>query len=481
LFKSFAWDFFSRSSNQIIAFVVSIFLARLLAPEQFGVIGIALVFVSISYVFVDLGFGRAIIQSKEITQVQLSTIFYINVVISLVFAIICFFIAKPLAQFYHQADIEGVLKAISITFILNGLNIVGSSLLYRDLKFKQASIIAILSALLSGILGIIAAYYNYGVWALVIQNLSVASFSLIFTSLFVKWVPSFNFNKDKVNPLWKYSSKLFGSAVLETIFTRLDVFMIGKLFGTKALGFYTRAQSLDQVVKQISTSSLIAVLFPYLSRIQDNVGEIRKLYLKYLHLISFLSILASGILFLSANEIFIVLFTAKWTESAKIFSIFCIAGFTYPVSALMVSILTSRGNSRDYFRLEVLKKAFLVPVYVAGLYVSFYAFISLLVGYLFFAVFLNIKFVRREINIKEMEQFKIIVKYFAFAVIAVVGSWLVADLFSASKLLRIVINSLSFCSIYLILNIIFFTRALFYVYNKLQQFFFMYRKEISGS
>jgi len=485
VFRSFAWDFFSRSSNQIIAFIVSIFLARLLTPEQFGVIGIALVFVSISYVFVDLGFGRAIIQTKEITQVQLSTIFYVNVLISFLFAAICFFTAGSIAEFYHQTDVEGVLKLISVTFILNGLNIVGSSLLYRDLKFKEASIISIASSLLSGILGIIAAYYNYGVWALVTQNLSAAFFTLVFTSIYVKWLPSLDFDKNTINPLWKYSSKLFGSAVLESVFSRLDVFIIGKLFLTKTLGFYTRAQSFDQVVKQISTSSIIAVLFPYLSRIQENIKEIQKVYLKYLHLISFVSLFAYGILYLSAGEIFIILFTEKWLESAKIFSVFCIAGFTYPVSALMVSILTSRGNSRDYFRLEIIKKAFeiikkafLIPVYLIGLYVSFYTFISLIVIYFFFAVFLNIKFVKKEINIKEIEQLTILAEYFVFGIVAVLGSGLISELLHYSKLLTIMINSFFFSCIYLMLNIIFHTKALFFIQNKLQQFFFMHRKEI---
>ncbi|MBK8301201.1 MAG: oligosaccharide flippase family protein [Chitinophagaceae bacterium] len=190
--------------------------------------GIALIIISFSTIFVDLGFGRAIIQQKEVTEVQLSTVFLLNLSIS-----------------------------------------------------------------------------------------------------------------------------LFFSALLDTIFTRLDVFIIGKIFSSATLGFYTRAQSMDGVVRQISSTSIVSVLFPYLSKVQSDTEKVRELYHRYLHILSFVAFFLCGILYLTADSIFIILFTEKWIEAAILFKIITIAGFVYPISALMVSILSSRGNSVAYLKAEI--------------------------------------------------------------------------------------------------------------------------------
>ncbi|MES1222414.1 MAG: lipopolysaccharide biosynthesis protein [Bacteroidota bacterium] len=411
MFNSFLWDFFSRFSNQIISFVVSIFLTRLLSPEEFGIMGIAWVMISVTTIFVDLGLGRAVIQQKDISNRQLSTVFFLNLIISIFFVVISFFLAHPMAVFFRQPRVEPVIQVISLSFIFYGLNIVPNALLYRKMKFKITSIISTVSALLSGIAGIYLAAHDYGVWSLVAQTLIAGILAFFFTFLYLRWLPQLVFILSEVKAMWIYSSRLFASALVDTVFARVDIFLIGRMYSPATLGYYTRAQSLDGVVRQTSSESIISVLFPYLSREQDNIPATRKLYIRYLHLISLAAFFLSGFLYLTAGPIFTILFTAKWNEAALLFKILTIAGFAYPVSSLMVNILIARGNSKAMLKLEILKRLLFIPVYVLGFFIGLHGFVYCLTGVMVLSVFLNALYVEKEIQIPFLNQLKIIAVY----------------------------------------------------------------------
>lgn len=411
MFKSFLWDFFSKLSNQIISFVVSVFLTRLILPEEFGVMGIALVVIAFSTIFVDLGFGKAIIQQKEINETQLSTVFFLNFIVSVLFSIICFLLSYPAARFFKMPDVEPVLQVLSLSFIFYGLNVVPNALLYRRMNFKITAVVSTISSLISGIVGIYMAKKGYGVWSLVVQNLSAAFLSFLMTFLYLRWLPKLTLILNDVKAMWRYSSRLFISALLDTMFTRLDIVLIGKMFLPATLGYYTRAQSMDGVVKQVSSTSIVSVLFPYLSREQSNTSRVKELYINYLHVISFVSFFISGFLYLSAESIFTILFSQRWIESAYLFKIMTIAGFVYPVSALMVSVLSARGNSVAYLRAELFKKLVITPAYIVGFFLGLHGFVYCLSVAYIMALLVNILFVRKEIYISLIDQLKIILTY----------------------------------------------------------------------
>jgi O-antigen/teichoic acid export membrane protein len=411
VFKSFFWDFFSKISTQLIGFIVSIFLTRLLLPEEFGIMGIALVVISFSAIFVDLGFGKAIIQQKEITDAQLSTIFFLNLAISFFFTLIVFFLAHPAAIFFRLPRLEMVLKVISVSFIFYGLNVVPTALLYRKMNFRVISIISIVAVLLSGIIGVYMAMNGYGVWSLVAQNLVAGFLTFFLTFLYLKWLPQFIIIISQVRAMWKYSSRLFVSALLDTTFTRIDVFLIGRIFSPATLGYYTRAQSMDGVIRQISSSSIVSVLFPYISREQSNTEKVRELYMRYLHIISFVAFFLSGFLYVCTDSIFVILFTSKWTEAAALFKIMTIAAFVYPVSALMVSILSARGNSKAFLKAEIIKKGIILPVYLFGFFIGLHGFVYCLAGAYILALSVNALFVKKEISVPVQVQLKIVLQY----------------------------------------------------------------------
>jgi len=411
VFNSFLWDFFSRFSNQLIGFVVSVFLTRLLSPEDFGIMGIAWVMISISTLFADLGLGKAIIQQKEISNRQLSTVFFLNLGISLFFVGICFFLAHPLAVFFKQPRVEPVVQMISLSFLFYGLNMVPNAMLYRKMKFRATSIISVTAAFISGITGIYLAMNGYGVWSLVMQTLTAALLTLVFTFLYLRWLPQLIFILSDIKSMWLYSSRLFISGLIDTVFARLDIFLIGKMYTTATLGYYTRAQSLDRVVRETSSESLVSVLFPYLSREQDNIDNTRRLYIRYLHIISFISFFLCGLLYVTAAPLFHILFTARWDEAAQLFKILTIAGFAYPVSSLMVNILSARGNSKAFLRLELLKRTLFIPAYILGFFIGLNGFVYSLTGAVILSVLLNTLFVDKEIQLPYLNQLKIMAIY----------------------------------------------------------------------
>ncbi len=386
-----------------------------------------MVLISFAHIFLDFGFHRAIIQKAEVTQEQYSTVFFLNGGLALLLTLICYFGAGPLSKFYNQPIIQPVFRVLSISFLLNGLNLVPSALLYKRLQFKINSLLTLVASVISGIAGVLMAYNGYGVWSLVVQTLVSSFLILVSNFVYAKWFPDFSFRIGAIKPLWKYGSKMFASGVLDTLYTRLDTFIIGKLFSTQTLGFYARAQSMDLMVRQFSANSIMGALFPYITKHQHDRGYLKELYKKYLHIILFVSIGMSGILFLIAKLLFELLFTARWVYSAELFQLITIAGFAWPVSSLMCNIISGVGNSSAFFRLEVYKKIIVLPVYLFGFIFGLKGFIIFIVIMGFIGVCMNGLFVGKEIDMSLSIQVKIIFQYIILGTISTAICYLLSS------------------------------------------------------
>lgn len=451
MIRNFIWDFFGKISAQLSAFIVSIILTRLLNPDEYGILGMSMVIIAISGAFLNLGFSGAIVQQKEINPLQLSTVFYLNLFIGILLFLLCFSLAGIIAEFYRQPQVKPIFRALSFTFIITSLNIVPSSLLYRQMKFKLITIFGVISTVVSGIVGIIMAYNGYGVWSLVAQTLSSVTIVLILTQSYIRFLPVLKFSFVSIKPLWNYGSKMFASSLLDNFFTRIDVFIIGKLFTPTTLGLYTRAQTLEVFVRQISSGSIASVLFPYLSQYQDNQNFIRAQFIRYLNLIMFISVGLSGLLFVIAEDLFVFLFSEKWLTAGTYFRIMAMAAFIWPVSNLMCTLISAMGNSRAFLRLEILKKILLIPVYGIGFLWGIEEFIYCLVGSFYGALLLNSIFVNKQIAVSVSNQFAIISKYFLAGVFAAsVVFFLFTVLLNDSTIIfRLIVCGTAFVFLYL--------------------------------
>jgi O-antigen/teichoic acid export membrane protein len=450
-----------RLLSQVIGFGVSIQLARLLEPYQFGIVGITFALIGFSSVFYDFGLKASIIQNDNITDTQLSTIFYVNIIGGLFLLLLFFFISGILERFYGIDGLADVIKVSAISFLFNAIASLPSALLYKRLKFKQLAAINITAALIAGIVAVVMAFRGFGVWSLVANTVVNSLIVLIGVYWTVKWKPQIIFSFSSLKPLWKYGMSIFGITVADAFYSRADVFVIGKIFSPVTLGYYTRAQSMDALVKQFSSSSLVSVVFPYFSAIKNELEKVRSFFISSLHLIGFASVLLSGILYVSASDLFVFLFTEKWLVSAYYFQIIALAGFAYPVSALMVNVLFARGNTKMIVRLEIIKKSILIPVFIFGFLGNIELFLYVLAAVYWLFVFVNAYFLQKEIQIPAFSQCVIVSKYVLLGSISVgIVYLLISFIPGTTSFIGILIKSFLFLLAYLILNFIASTKGL---------------------
>lgn len=412
MLKNFVWDFLGKVSGQVISFISSLILTRLLMPEEYGLMGMAMALIYIASSTIGTGFYSALVQKSEISPLQFATVFYINLLLGLTLFLSFFLIAPLVAHFYGQPSIIPIFRTLSILFITNAFALLPSSLIYRQMNFKKITQISIFSSILSGGIGIGMAFMGYGVWSLVVQFLTAGILSLILTQSHVRYVPILKFQFSAVRPLWIYGRNLFASGILDTIFSRIDVFLIGKIFNPATLGYYSRAQTVDSLVRQMSTSSITTVLFPHIAKNQGNILYVRTLFLKYLQIILLLSLCLGGILYLTAQDLFVFLFSSRWYISGRLYQYMALSVFVWPVSSLICTTISAIGDSGAFLRLEILKKLLFIPFFVLCIYNrDIDLFILLMAVYSYLALYLNVVFASRLIKIKKSIQLKIIWKY----------------------------------------------------------------------
>lgn len=413
IIKNVLWDFLGKAGGQVISFGVSIVLARLLSPADFGLIGIVMAFVGIAQVYLDLGFGAALIQRTEVSQQLFSTVFWTNICLGLIISIGLFFSSSYIATFYENPLLEPIAQALSLIFIIGSLTMVQNINLTRQLNFKLQSILSVISSLISGILGVIMALNNYGAWALVWQTISQRALNTILLWIYGNWRPSFYFNFDELKSIWGFSSKRLLTTMIASGFDKLDILMIGKIFSPTTLGFYSRAKTLEMMVNQYSSASITKVIFPSISKIQHDKVLVADLYDKAVKLTTLLSFLIAGFLFLNSEEIFTIMFGEKWLVSAKYFKIIVLVGFVYPSSAVMINTLVGLGFVGKNLQLGIIKRILLLIPLAMGYYYGINTFLYGYLGLMLVSQVLNIAYLRSVLEFKAMQQILLFIKMYA--------------------------------------------------------------------
>lgn len=396
---AFVWDFGGKFANLGVKFVISIFLTRLLEPEEFGLIAMVTVIVSLASVFSDVGLSASLIQRKRLLPVHYNSVFYFNLFISTLLTFLLFSLAPLVAEFYGRLELIAITQMLSVIFLINGMTTIQKTHLKKQLKNEFLTKAQFISAIGSGIVGVFLAYKGFGVWALVVQSLLSSLIASIMLWFFSGWRPQLNFSLKALRQLWGYGFNLFLSSLLNTIYTQLDVLFIGKLFTPALLGFYQRAKSLNQLVVTFSSGSLMSIFFPVLSSVQHDNQRYTNIVEKTYKLINWIIFLIIGLLFLTSRDVIVILFTEKWLPSLPIFRVLLLGAFVHPLSAVLVNVIAGKGNSKAFLRLEILKKVFISFSFVAF-------FIWGLWGYLYtqlimttIGLYFNMVFAKREIAV----------------------------------------------------------------------------------
>ncbi len=467
---AFIWDFFGKLARNVTGFIVTIFLVRLLEPSDFGLIAMIMVIVSVAFIFTDIGLGSALIQRRRVLPIHYSSVFYFNVFVGMLLTLITFFSASWISEFYNNEKIVSLMQVMSIIFVINAFSSTQNSKLRKELNYAALAKANVSASVLSGVLGITLAFYGAGVWSLVGQALSRAVFYNISVWSASKWVPSLSFSFKALRQLWGFGFRIFLSGLLEVIFTQLDIIIIGKLFAPAILGFYDQAKRLNAMIIQYSSGSIMAVLFPVLSKIQNDLPRFQNIVLKTLGVISFVVFFLLGIMYLISEELIVLLFTEKWLPSVDYFKILVLSGFGYPVSALLVNVLSSRGNSKAFLRLEIYKKILQsINLYVGFLW-GIEGFLYGLVVVSILGVSLNILFASREIKLPFMIFVKPVITQ---AFLSIVAVWLVLAItqnIEAYNIILILLKGIVFGIIYISINKLFKTSSYGYIMDQIKQY-----------
>lgn len=358
------WTLLERLGTQVVSFAITIVLARLLTPTDYGVIGMLGVFVSVSGLFIDCGFGSALIRRKESASEDFSTVFWFNLAVSIICYSVLFFAAPYIARYYHMPILASILRVFGLNLIIQALYTIHVTRLTAVVNFKPQAKVAISSCILSGAVGVTLAYYGFGPWALVGQSMFATVFSCSLYWIFSRWRPQFVFSISSFKELFRFGSKIVISSFLNSIYTNISPLIIGRKYTAADLGFYSRADSLAQLPGGVFQGTLGRVIFPILASIQEDERRLRATYNKYLRLMT--SIVAPAMLLLAAcaEPVITILIGEKWLPCVPYLQLLAIGWMIDPIVLVNLNILYVKGRSDVVLMLEIIKKTIAVTIVV---------------------------------------------------------------------------------------------------------------------
>nr|WP_300837698.1 lipopolysaccharide biosynthesis protein [uncultured Acetatifactor sp.] len=365
IISNFIWRFAERCGAQCVAFVVSIVLARLLLPEDYGTISLVTVFTAILNVFVDSGLGNALIQKKKVDDVDFSTVFYFNIVVCCALYLLMFFIAPFIAKFYGRLELIPVIRVLSLTLVLSGVKNVQQAYVSRNMIFKLFFYSTLCGTVGAAIIGIVMAYLGFGIWALVAQQLFNATTDTFVLWITVKWRPKGLFSLKRLKSLLEYGWKLLLSALINTGYENLRALIIGKMYSSSELAYYNQGYRFPNVIVSNVNSSIDSVLFPVMSSVQDDREAVKQMTRKSIKTsVYIMAPLMMGLAFMADTVVRLVL-TDKWLECVPFLRIFCITFMFYPIHTANLNAINAMGRSDLFLRLEIIKKVFGVALLIS--------------------------------------------------------------------------------------------------------------------
>jgi len=356
IFSSFIWRFLERFGAKGVEFIVSIILARLLAPEVYGTIALVTVFTTILNVFVDSGFGNALIQKKDADDVDFSSVFYFNFLVCLLLYGLIFFIAPFIANFYEMTELTPIVRVLSLTIVISGIKNIQQAYVTRNLLFKKFFFSTLGGTIVAAVIGIWMAYRGYGVWALVAQQLINATIDTIILWITVKWRPKLVFSLYRLKGLLSYGWKLLVSALLDTLYTDIRQLVIGKFYSSSDLAFYNQGKKYPNLLASNINTSIDSVLLPVMSSEQDNKERVKAMTRRSIKTSIYLMAPIMCGMCATATVLVSLLLTDKWLPCVPYLRVFCITFIFYPVHTANLNAIKALGRSDLFLKLELIKK-----------------------------------------------------------------------------------------------------------------------------
>ena len=354
--KSIIWTSLERLSVQGIQFIVSMIVARILMPSDYGLIAMITIFLSLSDAIINGGFGMALIRKQNVKDDDYATAFTFNIICSIVFYLLLFFTAPYIASFYANDQLSPILRVLALTLIINSFGIVQNTQLISQLKFKFSTKISIISSLSSGLSSIIFAVLGFGVWTIVMQSIIYSILNTILLYYFIRWKPRFTFKKDSFKYLFKFGINIQFTNILNSIYNNIYSLIIGKYYTATDLGLYNRGYTIAILIPNLSVGIFSKISLPILSKIQNEETKLQEALIKLLKVTSFIIFPSMGLLIILATPFISFFLSNKWIDCVLYIQIFAITSCLIPISSLNQAIPLVKGRSDYTFKIELLKK-----------------------------------------------------------------------------------------------------------------------------
>ena len=382
IISSLLWKLFERMGKKGITFVISIILARLLLPRDFGIVVLARVFIDIVITFIENGFSVALIQKKDADELDFSSVFFFGLGIAAVSYIVLWFVAPGIASFYKIPELKGVLRVLSVIIFLGTVNSIQDAILSKNMQFKKSFKIVMSSVLISAVIGIWMAYHGFGVWALVWQKVISYVVTCIIMFFLVKWYPKMMFSFGRIKRLFSFGVKTFFASVLNFAYNDLCSLVIGKSFSSADLGIYNKGITFPQFIVSNLDGPIQAVMFPAFAAYQDDKARLKEMVRRSIVTSCFFIIPAMVGLAVVAEPLVRLLLTDKWLACVFFLQCACIKFAFWPIQTANMQVLKGMGHGTTLLRIEIIKKA----VCVVGFCIAAFAFRSLKTVVIFDAV-----------------------------------------------------------------------------------------------
>lgn len=447
------WVTISRFGYLTIQFVSNLVLARLLTPADFGTIGILMVFVALSHVLIDSGLSASLIQKKDITNSDKSTVFFTNMIFSLIVYLFIFVLAPFISNYFNIPELTLLIRVLEAIVIIDAFCAIQSTLLSREMNFKRLTKIRLTSIFIAAIVSIILAYNGFGIWSLIVQYILYSLLRASITWVLAKWRPSLTFSINSFKELFGYGSKLLLSSFVAELYINFQQILIGRYYTPADLGYYSQARQFQQIPTGTITQVINSVSFPAYAKLQDDRIKLMDMFRQNVRLVSFFNTAIMILLAVIAKPLIILLYSDKWIGAIEYFQFLCIGfGILLAIHQCSLSVLKAVGRSDYVLKLEIIKKILgilfiLIGINIWGLWGILYALALNSV----IEIFLNGYCIKKEINYGGIEQLKDLFPSLVVALIAGFLSYMILTnlLSNSNELISVVLISIIYAMIFI--------------------------------
>ena len=387
--KNLFWRYSERTLAQGVTFIVSVILARLLTPNDYGIVGLITVFISIAGVFVSSGFGNSLIQKENVTQLDYSSVFFFNLVMGILLYIILFLVAPIIASFYDEAILVPVIRVLALSLIIAGINGIQQAYVAKTMQFKLFFFSTIIGTIISAIIGIFMAYEGLGVWALILQSLSNQIVDTCILWFTVRWRPTFEFSIKRMKEMFSFGWKLLFSSLIDETYNNLYSLVIGKFYSAKQLGYYNRGRNIPNLVILNINGTIQSVMFPAFSNYQSDKVKLKAMVRRSIMTSTYIIMPAMMGLAAISKPLVILLLTEKWLPCVPFMQFSCFIFSFWPMHTTNLQAINAVGRSDIFLKLEIIKKVIGLSILVFSIPMGLYA---MMIGNCFSAIicsFLN--------------------------------------------------------------------------------------------